>query len=126
MTDITLQITGVENAVRGLERELRRLGTAEVGAHLEAAQVVYRHADTLVPIDTGNLAANSGARIARDDPKAAEVYYDADYAAPVHEAEDVQFQRPGARAMWLKVALVEKTREIIEIIARRIDRAAGG
>ena len=126
LTDVTLAIEGVDGAVSDLDKALRTIERAEVGAYIEAAQIVHRRSDETIPIDTGNLAASGGTRVARDDPRAAEIYYDAQYAAPVHENVDATFSRPGARAKFLELALREKLQDVVRHVARRVGKAAGG
>lgn len=90
---------------------------------LKAGQGVFRLAQDHVPVDTGNLRGSGSVAFAFNDPMSVDVSYTAFYGIYVHENLEANFQRPGARAKWLELALKERQSETIKIIADEVGKA---
>lgn len=118
MTVVGIVPKGIDRALARLQREIGKRKKIQSDNVFKAAHFLFREAQEVVPIDTGNLAGSGSVRKVVTDPLAAEVVYNAQYAFMVHERpEEIAFQRPAARHKWLEVTAIEN-RHVIARIAR--------
>lgn len=87
---LSMQIKGLDDLTRMIERGERAVIAAAAGAVTEVAFEVGRKADDLVPVDTGALRGSQTIKLPRKDPRGirAEVAYGgpaAPYAVVQHE-----------------------------------------
>ena len=75
----------------------------------EAAQIAAQHSAVISSVRTGKIVV-SGPYVV--------LGFSANYAAKVHEAVNVKFQRPGSGAKFLESALDRNTKDILEVIRK--------
>jgi len=129
------EVTGINDVVRNLNREIRNIENRTRAGMREAALVVRKRSQELTPVDKENLKASAYTTAYNTlwGP-AAEIGYTASYAIFVHEIPPPfmtgVFQRsarhhPPGQWKFLGTALIEKRMAILDIIRRRAAVPAG-
>lgn len=116
----TINITGQNKVIRNLNKEIAAVKHRGPDVMRRAALVVRRAAQLLTPVDTGNLknSAYTEVTVSLRRGVGAIIGFTAAYAIWVHENLDAHHVVGQAR--FLATALVEKAREVFEIISRGI------
>ena len=122
MTDIDVEVTGIEELQQELERivtDIERVGL--VGGIRDATLLVQRDAKRNSPVDTGRLRASITPELRRKKDRVIGVVgTNVDYAPLVEEPGPV---RGVGRRPYLEPSLMENRDRIIAIIERAIGRA---
>jgi hypothetical protein len=120
-------VNGQGIVISALSRKIKKLRTSCEPAVNAGALVILKQAMIYTPVDTRNLIGSAGVRTGKNENGTvfAEIFYLAEYAAAVHEMDEVfakegyrppVFKKPGARAHFLKDAADEKRDEALEIV----------
>jgi hypothetical protein len=125
---VMILIEGIDKVLTNLNAEIRNIHLRTKAGMREAALIVRRRSQQLTPVKTGNLKG-SAYTLARDMAvgPGAEIGYTAAYAPFVHEIPPPFMAGSGQRhathhppGQWkfLETALIEKRREILDVIER--------
>ena len=114
-------IRGMENVVRNLNKELRKIKQRALPGMLAAATIIRRDMDNtppLIPIDTGNLRASwyTTTGYLRNAPFVT-MGFSASYALVVHERDWKKGKRPGSGPKFFLASLTRNKGKILGAIA---------
>lgn len=115
MTIPSVKVRGMQKVLRKIDRAVKRQEDVVSGNIHRAGFHLFREAQKVVPIDTGNLAGSGSVQRDPLDEDRVRVGYDAAYAFAVHERENAKFKRPSAIRKWLEVTLNEQKAAILRI-----------
>lgn len=116
-------LKGIDNVMRNLNKELRKMEVKSAAGMLEAAKYIRADMEKtppLIPWDTGNLVNSwsvTSGRIPMKGPFVRMAFL-ALYAAAVHEMTkpDINWNRPGSGGKFFESALKRNDKVILAII----------
>lgn len=131
----TKRIVGLDNVLRNLNREVRKIKGKTKKGIIKATLLVKREAMKITPVDTGNLVNSAFSNVmVKGKDIVGTIGYTAAYAAAVHEMIEsksikgpggmvefqrgVTFQKPGAQAKFLETPLKKNAKKILRIIKK--------
>jgi hypothetical protein len=130
------KLIGLDQVLHKLKQETDKIPGKTLKGLIQAGIIVRRDMEKtspIIPVDTGNLrssfflvtstgevvqGANPGLPSMQNNGPYVALGFSANYAAKVHEAVNVKFQRPDSGPKFLESALDRNITDIINIIAK--------
>lgn len=112
-------ITGVENVIRNINRELNQVKIRATKGMVVAAGIVRKDMDVtppLIPVDSGNLRNSWFTRVRHGVDPIVEMGFEAHYALFVHEIPK-KYKRPGSGNKYFQASLDRNMHEMIFTVA---------
>lgn len=120
----TTGLRGINNVVRNLNKELRKIKGRSLPGLIAAATIIRRDMDStppLIPVDTGNLRASwyttTGYRASNPFVT---MGFSASYALVVHERLWRNGKRPGSGPKFFMASLMRNKTKILGVIAASV------